>query len=97
MAVKALAIVSLTDVRRRGKGIPFYDESENVPRTPNRNFLCLFGQIWFTGHFLTIKESEEQDAHNWLPNLIHHLGRGTLPFRGKIRVLLTRKKGEMRI
>ena len=97
MAVKALAIMPLTDVRRRGKGILFYDESKNVPRTPNRNFLCLFGQIWFTGHLLTVKENEEQDDHNWLPNLIHHLGPGTLPFRGKIRVLLTTKKGEMSI
>ena len=42
MAVKALAIMPLTDVRR-GKGILFYDESKNVPRTPNTVFLAKFG------------------------------------------------------
>lgn len=66
MAAKALAIMSLINVGRRDKGIPFHDESENIPRsTPSRHSLCLFCQSWFTDYPLAVRKNGKQDDYNW--------------------------------
>lgn len=91
IAAKTLAIMSMTNIRRRSKGIPSYDESENVPRGfPSRHSPCLFGQSWFTAYPLAIRKKGEQDGLSWFTRL------GSSPGAWHIvtRILLTRKKGE---